>query len=100
MKQLPLLPALFLVLACRGSAPAPTTSANVSTPAAPDSSARSGTAAALPLVLVADVALPGRAVRFDYQDLDLAKGLLVIAHMNDDSVVIVNSSDGSLVKVL
>jgi DNA-binding beta-propeller fold protein YncE len=49
---------------------------------------------------VADVALPGRAVRFDYQDLDVAKGLLVIAHMNDDSVVVVNSSDGSLVKVL
>lgn len=52
----------------------------------------------LPLVLVADVDLPGKPVRFDYQDLDPAKGHLVIAHMNDASVVVVNTSDGSLVK--
>jgi hypothetical protein len=54
--------------------------------------------ATLPLVLVADVDLPGKPVRFDYQDLDPAKGLLVIAHMNDASVVVVKASDGSLVK--
>ncbi|HEY3256946.1 MAG TPA: hypothetical protein VGJ91_23480, partial [Polyangiaceae bacterium] len=54
----------------------------------------------LPLQLVADVPLPGRPVRFDYQDIDPAKGHLVIAHMNDASVVVVNTSDGSLVKVL
>jgi len=59
-----------------------------------------GGMASFPLVLVGDVALPGRAVRFDYQDLDVAKGHLVIAHMNDASVVVVNLSDGSLVKVL
>lgn len=56
--------------------------------------------ASLPLVLVADVDLPGKPVRFDYGDIDAAKGHLVIAHMNDASVVIVNSSDGSVVKVL
>jgi hypothetical protein len=60
----------------------------------------SQTAPSLPLVPVADVDLPGNAVRFDYQDLDGAKGNLVIAHMNDASVVIVKVSDGSLVKVV
>jgi DNA-binding beta-propeller fold protein YncE len=54
----------------------------------------------LPLVLVAEVDLPGRAVRFDYQDLDAANGHLIIAHMNDASLVVVNTSDGSTAKVL
>ena len=59
--------------------------------------ARSGPA--LPLLLVADVDLPGHAVRFDYADLDPAKQHLVIAHMNDASVVVVNL-DGSVVQVI
>ena len=42
----------------------------------------------------------GRPCRWDYQDLDVAKGHLVIAHMNDASVVVVNPRDGSVVKVL
>lgn len=99
MKQLQILPAFLLLLACRGSAPAPATLASVGTPWTPDSGTNAP-AATLPLVLVADVPLPGRAVRFDYQDFDIAKRHLVIAHMNDNSVVVVNSSDGSLVKVL
>lgn len=49
-----------------------------------------------PLELVGDVDLPGGAVRFDYQDVDEAKGHLIIAHMNDDSVDVINLSDGSL----
>ncbi|MEO8180513.1 MAG: hypothetical protein ABI895_16885 [Deltaproteobacteria bacterium] len=53
----------------------------------------------LPLTLLADVDLPGNAVRFDYQDLDPAKQHLVIAHMNDSAVVVVNL-DGSVVKVI
>lgn len=53
----------------------------------------------LPLILLADVDLPGNAVRFDYQDVDAAKQHLVIAHMNDSSVVVVNL-DGSVVKVI
>lgn len=56
--------------------------------------------ARLPLTLVADVDLPGHATRFDYEDLDAELGHLVIAHMNDASVVIVNVADGSLVKEL
>jgi DNA-binding beta-propeller fold protein YncE len=49
----------------------------------------------LPLVLEAEVALPGAAARFDYQDIDATLGHLVIAHMNDDAVLIVNLKDGS-----
>lgn len=97
MKRLLLAPLVFVFLACRGSAPAPTTVASVGATA---DSASHASPATLPLVLVSDVPLPGKAARFDYQDLDLAKGHLVIAHMDDDSVVVLNSRDGSLVKVL
>jgi len=53
-----------------------------------------------PLVLVSDVGLPGAAFRFDYQEIDVANSHLVIAHLGDDSVVVVQLSDGSLVKLL
>src|SRR5690242_10288221 len=64
------------------------------------SSSAPATKPSLPLVHVADVPLPGNAVRFDYQDVDAARGNLVIAHMNDASVVVVRASDGSVVKVI
>jgi DNA-binding beta-propeller fold protein YncE len=41
-----------------------------------------------PLRTVADVPLPGAAVRFDYQSLDSASGRLYIAHMNADQLVV------------
>jgi hypothetical protein len=56
--------------------------------------------AKLPLVRVSDVKLPGRATRFDYQDIDPGQGHLVVAHMNDGAVDIVNLRDGSVVKEL
>ena len=69
------------------------------TPDAPDASG--GEAATvtprLPLVRVTDVALPGRATRFDYQEIDRANGRLVIAHMGDNEVVVVSLADGSTV---
>jgi DNA-binding beta-propeller fold protein YncE len=40
------------------------------------------------LRLVADVPLPGPAVRFDYQSLDPTDGRLYIAHMNADQLVV------------
>jgi hypothetical protein len=94
---------LALFAACRGPSPSPTTVASVgstSSPSARDGGSGAVGRASLPLVLVADTPLPSPAVRFDYQDLDVAKGHLVIAHMNDGSVVVVKSSDGSVVKVL
>jgi DNA-binding beta-propeller fold protein YncE len=44
--------------------------------------------------------LPGAATRFDYQDIDTARGHLVIAHMNDGAVVIADLRDGSVLKQL
>src|SRR4051794_32285418 len=100
----PLFPVLVLLVACRGSSPSPATGASVGSVWSPEAASAEGgseaATASLPLQLVADVPLPGLSVRFDYQDLDPAKGHLVIAHMDDASVVIVNTSDGSLVKIL
>ena len=41
-----------------------------------------------PLRKVADIPLPGKAVRFDYQSLDATSGRLYIAHMNADQLVV------------
>jgi DNA-binding beta-propeller fold protein YncE len=57
-------------------------------------------AANLPLVLIRDVDLPGGSTRFDYQDTDTALGRLVIAHMNDDSVLFVSLADGATIRQL
>ena len=40
------------------------------------------------LTKVADVPMPGPAVRFDYQTLDTSSGRLYIAHMNADQLVV------------
>jgi DNA-binding beta-propeller fold protein YncE len=61
---------------------------------------RAATGPRLPLVVIADVPLPGGATRFDYQEIDTAQAHVVIAHMNDGVVVIANLSDGSTVKQL
>jgi DNA-binding beta-propeller fold protein YncE len=49
-----------------------------------------------PLELVTDVALPGGATRFDYQDVDTAHRQLVVVHMHDNAVEILDLQDGSL----
>jgi len=41
-----------------------------------------------PLRKVADIPLPGAAVRFDYQSLDTSQGRLYIAHMNANQLVV------------
>src|SRR6266567_4296204 len=40
------------------------------------------------LTHVADIPMPGPAVRFDYQSLDAKNGRLYIAHMNADQLVV------------
>lgn len=65
-------------------------------PAAPSSPASNGPAPSLPLQLVADVELPGRSTRFDYQDIDPALGELIVSHMNDGEVLFLRLSDGEL----
>jgi YVTN family beta-propeller protein len=52
------------------------------------------------LTLVQDVPLPGSANRFDYQEIDTANGQLVVAHMNDNSVLVLALADGSVKKLL
>jgi len=44
------------------------------------------------LKTVADVPLPGPAVRFDYQSLDASSGRLYIAHMNADRIVVFDTA--------
>ncbi|OLE63369.1 MAG: hypothetical protein AUG04_05770 [Deltaproteobacteria bacterium 13_1_20CM_2_69_21] len=49
---------------------------------------------------VSDVPLPGGATRFDYQEIDAAKGQLVVAHMNDNAVLILDLASGAVRKQL
>lgn len=51
-----------------------------------------------PLSRVADFPLPGRATRFDYQDVDPRSGHLIVAHMNDAEVLVVDRRDGTVVR--
>src|SRR5437868_3975993 len=44
--------------------------------------------AKLPLKLLADVPLSGRATRWDYASLDERSGMLFLAHMGDDVVTV------------
>ena len=50
-----------------------------------------------PLKQVADVPLPGPAVRFDYQSLDAFHGRLYIAHMNADQLVVFDTKKREVV---
>jgi DNA-binding beta-propeller fold protein YncE len=45
-----------------------------------------------PLKTVADVPMPGPAVRFDYQSFDPSSGRLYIAHMNADQLVVFDTA--------
>ncbi len=49
------------------------------------------------LTTVADVPMPGPAVRFDYQSFDPASGRLYIAHMNADQLVVFDVRSRTLV---
>lgn len=50
-----------------------------------------------PLKKVADIPLPGKAVRFDYQSLDPVNGRLYIAHMNADQLVVFDTKKREVV---
>ena len=49
------------------------------------------------LTRVADVPLPGPAVRFDYQSLDVKNGRLYIAHMNADQLVVLDANTNKII---
>jgi len=50
-----------------------------------------------PLKKVADIPLLGKAVRFDYQSLDVSHGRLYIAHMNADQLVVFDTKKREVV---
>jgi DNA-binding beta-propeller fold protein YncE len=50
-----------------------------------------------PLSFVADVPMPGPAVRFDYQSLDPESGRLYIAHMNADQLVVFDTKSREVI---
>jgi len=50
-----------------------------------------------PLKKVADIPMPGPAVRFDYQSIDATKGRLYIAHMNADRLVVFDTKKRDVV---
>jgi len=50
-----------------------------------------------PLKKVADIPLPGKAVRFDYQSLDVSHGRLYVAHMNADQLVVFDTKNREVV---
>lgn len=52
---------------------------------------------ASPLKTVADIPLPGPAVRFDYQSIDSAQGRLYISHMNADQLVVFDTRQRQVV---
>lgn len=95
--------------ACGGGAAAPPDAA-LGNPVAPppgsgtaDDAGKSATPSAtgkLPLTLVSETPLPGGSTRFDYQDVDPGPGHVVLTHMNDGSVVVVDLKDGSVLKEL
>lgn len=96
MQKLPLARLSLFLLA----ATACTSSRGSSTTASGGTGGSGSAGLHLPLTEVADATLPGSASRFDYQDLDAAHGHLVVAHMNDASVLILNLTDGSVAKLL
>ncbi len=49
------------------------------------------------LTMVADVPMPGPAVRFDYQSFDAVNGRLYIAHMNADQLVVFDTTKREVV---
>ena len=49
------------------------------------------------LTKIADISLPGPAVRFDYQTFDTTSGRLYIAHMNADQLVVFDTSKRQVV---
>src|SRR5215469_7370004 len=49
------------------------------------------------LIKVADIPMPGPAVRFDYQSLDAEHGRLYIGHMNADQLVVFDTEKRQVV---
>jgi hypothetical protein len=51
----------------------------------------------LPLKIVGDIPLPGRATRFDYESYDPDRYLLFIAHLGDSEVIVIDTLEARIV---
>src|SRR5260370_11389072 len=65
--------------------------------AARPSNAASDNTKPVPLKKVADIPMPGPAVRFDYQSLDANQGRLCISHMNANQLVVFDTKKRKVV---
>ena len=65
--------------------------------AARPSNAASDNTKPVSLKRVADIPMPGPAVRFDYQSLDLTQGRLYISHMNANQLVVFDTNKREVV---
>jgi DNA-binding beta-propeller fold protein YncE len=65
--------------------------------AARPSNAASDNTKPVPLKKVADIPMPGPAVRFDYQSLDATQGRLYISHMNANQLVVFDTNKREVV---
>jgi DNA-binding beta-propeller fold protein YncE len=65
--------------------------------AARPSNAASDNTKTVPLKKVADIPMPGPAVRFDYQSLDATQGRLYISHMNANQLVVFDTNKREVV---
>ena len=54
----------------------------------------------LPMRVVADIPMPGPAVRFDYQSFDPTSGRLYISHMNADQLVVFDTQSRKVISNL
>jgi DNA-binding beta-propeller fold protein YncE len=61
------------------------------------SNAASDNTKPFPLKKVADIPMPGPAVRFDYQSLDATQGRLYISHMNANQLVVFDTNKREVV---
>ena len=61
------------------------------------SNAASDNTKPVPLKQVADIPMPGPAVRFDYQSLDATQGRLYISHMNANQLVVFDTNKREVV---
>ena len=59
-----------------------------------------GASASLPLTIVADVPLPGRATRWDYASLDAADHHLFLAHLGDSSIVVFDTAQRKVIATI
>jgi len=54
----------------------------------------------LPLRTIADVPLPGRRTRWDYESLDPSRHLLFLAHLGDSTVVVFDTESGKVIAAI